>query len=464
MISAASKFLEDAEKKSFDPQHRKRLDFNISKYDGKVKEGKLQFSDLELAKRRAANIKNKTLNKLDRYLLEFEANFTKNGGKVIWAANEKDAHREILSIVKKSGARIVVKQKTMLSEELEINNLLEKNHLEVWETDLGEFIVQIAGEKPYHILTPAMHKSKEDVAELFHEKFGMPPGSAPEDITMFVREYLREKFIRADIGITGGNFLIADSGAVVLVENEGNGLLSFAFPKIHIAIVGIEKIIPSLEDLDLFLPLLATHGTGQNITAYNNILFGPAQNGEPDGPEEMYVILIDNGRTNLLSLTDQRIALSCIRCGACLNGCPIYRSVGGYTYGATYSGPIGSVISPHYLGLKEYNHLSHASSLCGKCTEVCPMKIPLHELLLYNRRDAVKKGYIKSPWKLIMYGWKTAMTHRWMLDIAGAGMKNRFMKVFFRKYWGKRRVLPPIAKKGFKQLYEDRVKKNQVRP
>lgn len=460
MSNAAIKFLENAEKKSFDPEHRKRLNYNISKYDAKVIEGKLQYSNLELAKRRAANVKNKVLNKLDRYLVEFESNFTKNGGKVIWAPTEKDAHKEILNIIKRSNAKIVVKQKTMLSEELEVNHLLEKNHVEVWETDLGEFIVQIAGEKPYHILTPAMHKSKEDVAKLFHEKFNMPEGSTPEEITMFVRDYLREKYQRADVGITGGNFLIADSGAVALTENEGNGLLSISFPRIHIALVGIEKIIPSIEDLDLFLPLLATHGTGQKITAYNNILFGPALPGETDGPEEMYVILIDNGRTNVLELTDQRSALSCIRCGACLNGCPIYRSVGGYTYGATYSGPIGSVISPHYLGLKEYNHLSHASSLCGKCTEVCPMKIPLHELLLYNRRDAVKQGFVKSPWKLIMFGWKTVMMNRWILDKTGAGMKNSFLKNFFKKSWGNRRELPVIAKKNFHQLWQEQKREN----
>ena len=456
MANAAVRFLESAEKKSFDAEHRKRLDHNISKYDEKVVEGKLQFSDLELANRRAANIKNKVLNKLDRYLIEFEINFTKNGGKVIWASSEKDAHKELLNIVKKVNAKIIVKQKTMLSEELEINEFLKKNHQEVWETDLGEFIVQIAGEKPYHIVTPAMHKSKEDVAELFHEKFGMPQNSAPEDITMFVREYLREKFIRADIGITGGNFLIADTGAVALTENEGNGLLSIAFPKVHVAMVGIEKIIPSIEDLDLFLPLLATYGTGQKITVYNNIVFGPRTSGEKDGPDEMYVILIDNGRTNILKLFDQRSSLSCIRCGACLNGCPIYRSVGGYTYGATYSGPIGSVISPHYLGLKEYNHLSHASSLCGKCTEVCPMKIALHELLLYNRRDAVKQGYIKSPWKRIMFGWKKVMLNRWMLDRGGSGLKNCFLKMFFRKPWGERRELPKIARKNFKQHWQEK--------
>jgi L-lactate dehydrogenase complex protein LldF len=456
MSRALHEFLEKSEKKSFDPEQRKRLDYNISKYDAKVREGKMQYSDIELAKRRAANIKYKAISNLDKYLLEFESNFTKNGGKVIWASSEKDAHREILNIVKKSDAKLIVKQKTMLSEELEVNELLQKNHREVLETDLGEFIVQIAGEKPFHILTPAMHKSKEDVAALFHEKYGTPLENKPEEITKFVRELLREKFIRADIGITGGNFLIADIGAVALTENEGNGLLSIAFPRIHIALVGIEKIIPAFEDLDLFLPLLATLGTGQNITVYNNIVTGPKTSAETDGPDEMYVILIDNGRTDVLKLPEQRSALTCIRCGACLNGCPIYRSIGGYSYGAVYSGPIGSVISPHYLGLKEYNHLSYASSLCGKCTEVCPLKIPLHELLLYNRHETVKRGYTKPSWKVIMFGWKKVMLNRWMLDRSGSALKNRFLKMFFRKPWGERRELPEIARKNFKQLWNEK--------
>jgi L-lactate dehydrogenase complex protein LldF len=233
-----------------------------------------------------------------------------------------------------------------------------------------------------------------------------------------------------------------------------------AFPKIHIAVVGIEKIIPSIEDLDLFLPLLSTLGTGQNITVYNNILTGPKTTAECDGPDEMYVILINNGRTDLLKFPEQRRALSCIRCGACLNGCPIYRSIGGYTYGAVYSGPIGSVISPHYLGLKEYNHLSFASSLCGKCTEVCPLKIPLHELLLYNRYETVKRGYSKSTWKIVMFGWKKTMLHRWILDSTGSALKNRFLKMFFRKTWGERRELPRIAKKNFKQLWSEKQREN----
>ncbi len=449
------KFIEDANIKSFDPEHRKRLNYNIGKYDEQVLKGKSQYKNLELAKRRAANIKHKTINSLDKYLVEFENNFSKRGGKVIWAPNEKDAQREIMNIIKKAKAQVIVKQKTMVSEELELNELFEKNKREVFETDLGEYIVQIAGEKPYHILTPAMHKSKEDVAKLFHKKFNMPADSTPEDVAHFVRDKLRGEFVRADVGITGGNFLIADVGAVALTENEGNGLLCMAFPKIHIVIVGIEKLIPSLEDLDLFLPLLAQHGTGQHITVYNNIVFGPRTEFEPDGPEEMYVILLDNRRTELLRFREQRRALSCIRCGACLNGCPIYRSVGGYTYNATYSGPVGSVISPHYLGMKEYNHLSFASSLCGKCTEVCPIKIPLHELLLHNRHEAVSKKYVSYTWRTIVSAWKTVMLHRWMIDKPSTGMKNRMIHRFGKKMWGPRRTLPKIAPKSFKELWKE---------
>ena len=449
------KFLEDAEVKSFDKEHRKRLNYNIGKYDAQVEKGKNQYQNLELAKRRAANIKHKTINNLDKYLVEFENNFCKRGGKVIWAPNEKDAHREIMHIIKKAKAQVIVKQKTMVSEELELNELFEKNKREVFETDLGEYIVQLAGEKPYHILTPAMHKSKEDVAKLFNEKFNLPADSKPEQITQFVREKLRGEYIRADVGITGGNFLIADVGAVSLTENEGNGLLCMAFPKIHIAIVGIEKLIPSIEDLDLFLPLLSQHGTGQRITVYNNLVFGPQSEFEPDGPEEMYVILLDNRRTELLKFREQRRALSCIRCGACLNGCPVYKSVGGYTYNATYSGPVGSVISPHYLGMKEYNHLSFASSLCGKCTEVCPIKIPLHELLLHNRHDAVVKKYVSYTWRVIVSGWKMVMLHRWMIDKPSSRLKNKLINRFGRKMWGPRRTLPKIAQKTFKEQWKE---------
>ncbi len=456
MSLQSEQFLLDAELKVFNKEHRRKLAFNIQQYDNKVEHGKDQFFDLELARQRAAMHKWKVLENLDKYLVEFEANFQKRGGKVIWASTAQDALDEIIRIMKKVNAKSVVKSKSMTTEEIHVNAALEKEGIESVETDLGEFIVQLRDEHPYHIVTPAMHLSKEDVAKTFNEKFNLPIESTPKEITAFVRKRLREKYQRAEVGITGANFIIADTGSIAVTENEGNALMSVAFPKVHIVIAGIEKIIPSLTDLDLFWPLLATHGTGQNITVYNSILSGPKQAEERDGPGEMYVVLLDNGRTNLLAQQEQRQALACIRCGACLNGCPIYKGVGGHAYGTTYSGPIGSVITPHLQGMKEFKHLSYASSLCGKCTEVCPVRIDLHKLLLYNRRDSVVGHHHPKSEHLIYSFWKKAMLSRRIMNRGGARTKNFMIQNFFKKAWGERRELPRIAPKSFNEMWKDR--------
>lgn len=456
MSETYNKFMKDASRKAFDEVHRKTIRFNMSRYDSAVKQGKLQYENLELAKQRAAHLKNKVIIDLPKYLLDFESNFQSRGGKVIWAVDGEEAVKEILKIMKKHDASHVVKSKTMVTEEIELNEQLEKHGIESLETDLGEYIVQVAGEHPYHIVTPAMHMSKEDVAGLFHQKFNLPLESTPEEITAYVRQKLREKFFNAEVGITGANFLIAETGSVCLTENEGNGMMSISFPKVHIVVAGIEKLIPRLADLDLFWPLLATHGTGQKISVYNSIISGPKQDDENDGPEEMYVILLDNYRTELLGKKNQRRALSCIRCGACLNACPVYRNIGGHAYGTTYSGPIGAVITPWLKGMRDYKHLSFASSLCGSCTEVCPVKINLHELLLYNRSDSVKEGYTRRLDRIIFKGFRMGMLHRNMMDMASAKTKNKLMKKFLSKAWGERRTLPAIAEKSFNQLWLER--------
>jgi L-lactate dehydrogenase complex protein LldF len=303
-----------------------------------------------------------------------------------------------------------------------------------------------------------MHKSKEDVAQLFAEKLGTAPDLTPEQLTLVARENLRQKYLQAEIGITGANFIIADTGSVAVSENEGNARLSTAFPKTHIVLVGIEKVLPSVNDLALFWPLLATYGTGQQVTVYNSVFSGPRQEGETDGPEEMYVILMDNGRTNLLQDTEAREALYCIRCGSCLNACPVYKNIGGHAYGTTYSGPIGAVITPHLKGMSEYAHLSYASSLCGNCTEVCPVRINLHELLLHNRHKAVEENYTSGSEKMAWYGWKQASLSRKMMNMTSGKMKNFFMKRFFAKAWGPERELPVFAPKSFNQLWKERKK------
>lgn len=456
-VSAENKlFLGASEKVGFDKEHRKKIQFNISKYDAAVKEGKKLYRNLELARDRAGHIKYKVINELDKYLIEFEDHFLKNGGKIIWARDAQEAVKEIIKLLQQKNAKTVVKSKSMITEEIELNPALEKSGLEVLETDLGEFIVQQANQKPYHIVTPAMHLSKEDISALYHEKFQTDENLTPEELTFYTRELLREKFIQADVGITGANFLLADIGGVAVTENEGNGFLSMSFPKIHIAIAGIDKLIPGIKDLDLFWPLLATHGTGQHLTVYNSIITGPRKNGEKDGPDEMYLVLIDNGRSKLLAKERQRQALTCIKCGACLNICPVYKNIGGHSYNTTYSGPIGAVITPHLKDFKTYKHLSFASSLCGACTTVCPVKIPLHELLLVNRNDAVKDGCIPFKEKQGIKWATKVLDSRKLMNMTSGKTKNLLAAKFATKAWGSKRDFPKIADKSFNELWKEK--------
>jgi L-lactate dehydrogenase complex protein LldF len=345
----------------------------------------------------------------------------------------------------------------MATEEIHLNDALEKQGIESVETDLGEYIQQLDGEAPYHIVTPAMHKSKEDVAKLFNQKLGTPVNYTPEQLTQEARKILREKYTAAEVGVTGANFIISDIGGVAVTENEGNARLSCAFPKTHIVVVGIEKMIPSMTDLALFWPLLSTFGTGQKVTVYNTILTGPRQPNEQDGPEEMYVILLDNGRTTILENPVQRQSLYCIRCGACLNVCPVYKNIGGHAYGATYSGPIGSVITPNLQGISDFKHLSYASSLCGACTEVCPVKINLHQLLLENRRQSVEEGLAplseKIAWKL----WKTASLNRRLMNLGNGELKNKVVNGLF-KGWAKHRSKLEFSPRTFNEMWEERLK------
>ena len=456
MGSIAEEFLVAAEDKAFDVDHRRIINYNIGKYDAAVTKGLSRLINLDTAKRKGHVIKWKVMENLDKFLPEFEANFQKRGGKVIWANDAEEANREILNILKKAGAKTVVKSKSMVTEEIHLNEFLEHNQIESLETDLGEYIVQLLGQKPYHIVTPAMHLSKEDIAKLFNERFGTPIDATPEQLTLKARELLRDKYVQADVGISGANFLIADTGSIAISENEGNARLCTTFPKIHIAIVGIEKMIPSITDLDLFWPMLATHGTGQNLTVYNSILSGPRQANETDGPEEMYVILLDNGRTNLLAQKEQRQGLYCIRCGACLNACPVYKNIGGHTYNTEYSGPIGSIITPHMRGMEDFKHLSYASSLCGKCTEVCPVKIDIHKMLLLNRRDAVKEHLVTSKERWGWAIWKKGMLSRKLTDYFSGGTKNFLLKTFFKNTWGHLRAMPKVAAKSFSKLWQEK--------
>jgi iron-sulfur cluster-binding protein len=455
MSEKSSDFISKSTIKSFDRDHRRKINFNISRYNAVVPVGKQQFTDIDLAREKAKNIKWKAIENLDRQLELFESKITAKGAKVIWAETADQALQEILSICKAKDCKSIVKSKSMVTEELHLNQFLKKHQIESVETDLGEYIQQLDDEPPYHIVTPAMHKSKEDVARLFTDKLGTAPGLTPTQLTQVARVKLREKYRIAEVGITGANFIIADTGSIALTENEGNGRLSCAWPKTHIVIVGIEKVIPSISDLALFWPLLSTFGTGQRVTVYNSIISGPRQVNEYDGPEEMYVILLDNGRTNLLENTETREALYCIRCGACLNACPVYKNIGGHTYGTTYSGPIGSVITPHLKDLNDWKHLSYASSLCGNCTEVCAVKINLHELLLKNRNESVKEGDTSFSEKMAWKFWRSAMLNRKMMNLGSGKLKTKIIRSFV-KDWSKHHSELQFPSKSFNQLWKER--------
>jgi len=438
--------------KSSDDIHRLKILKAISTYETKVNEMKSnQFIDWIVARKQASEIKNYAIDNLPDLLEEFESKISESGAQVLWAADEEEARQHIFNIVQQHNAKKIVKSKSMVTEEINFNDFCESKGLEVVESDLGELIVQLAGEKPYHIVTPAMHKNKKEISQLFADKLGSAESENAEELTMVAREHLRNKYTSADIGVTGANFLIADKGAVVVIENEGNSRLSTSCPPVHIVIAGIEKILPRLSDLSLFLPLLTTSGTGQQITGYNSIFKGPKKQNEIDGPEYMYVILLDNGRTKLYSDPELKEALKCIRCGACLNTCPVYRTIGGHSYNTTYQGPIGSVITPYLKNLETWIHLSSASSLCGACTQVCPVEIDIHHLLLKNRT-------ISNPslfWKVVMKFWSKIMSRRKLINFA-SNAGSSFLNIltnFLPK--GIQKRIPQMAQKSFSEMWKD---------
>jgi len=401
-----SRFHHDADRVAHDLEHRSRMQKSLGGYYVKRDAQKAKFTSWQQARTLAAEIKYDAVNHLDRYLVEFADNLAARGTRVCWASDAREATDYICKVAREGKVRSIIKSKTMTGEEIHLGQSLQADGFEVVESDLGEFIVQLREEAPYHIVFPAMHLSRGEISETFEQKLGSAPSDSPEELTMIARGVMRQKYCQADMGISGANFAVAETGMISITENEGNARLSTGLPRIHVAIVGIEKIIPKLDDLALLLPMLATAGAGQQITCYNTLIGGPRQPGEIDGPEEMHVILLDNRRTELMADPEQRDALHCIRCGACLNVCPIFKNVGGHTYNTTYQGPIGSVITPHLRGLQSWKHLSGASSLCGACTETCPVKIDLHHHLLQSRRNAVQgQPAFGEKWLWRGFGW-----------------------------------------------------------
>jgi L-lactate dehydrogenase complex protein LldF len=343
------------------------------------------------------NLRHYTIAHLDACLTEFEGRLTAAGGHVHWAQDADAANRTVLEIARTRKVRRAVKVKSMATEEIGLNEFLIGAGIETLETDLGEYIIQLAGVPPSHIITPAVHLSKEGIAGLFHEKLGVDTPPVPEQLTAVARGRLREAFLAVEMGISGANFLVAETGQLVIVSNEGNGRMCTTLPPLHVAVVGIDKVVPDLRSLAILLRLLARSATGQKITCYTSFIGGPSLSAEEGGPRELHVVLLDNGRTRVLSDRVARDALLCIRCGACLNVCPVYRHVGGHAYGNAYSGPIGAILAPQLLGVGVAGALPFASSLCGACAEICPVQVPIPEILIHLRRRVVQGDAIDGP-------------------------------------------------------------------
>ena len=429
--------------------------------------------DYQELRTQANAIKKHTIEHLDYYLEQFESNVLARGGKVIWCQDATEVADFVLGLAKERQAGLIVKSKSMTTEEVDLNERLEHHHLESVETDLGEYILQLAHQRPYHIVAPALHLTRYDVGDLFARTLGVANETVPEKQTLIARGVLREKFLAADIGISGANFLVADSGAIVLVENEGNARLTTSAPRIHIAVAGIEKLIPRAQDLATFLKLLGRSATGQPLTVYTSFLSGPRRTDEIDGPTEFYVVLLDNGRTKLLGDRAKRQSLYCIRCGACLNHCPVYRKIGGHSFPWVYSGPIGAIITPQFMGLNHEPALPFASSLCGACAEVCPVKIDIPQVLLDLRaetKQAEQRTGTNRLERLIFRLWAWVMCHPRIYEMAamvasgmaptenGGWLKRApaLMNVAPVRAWLSQRDLPPAPAKSFRELWRRR--------
>ena len=413
-------------------------------------------------------LKRQVIENLDYYLAQFADNVERNGGKVHWGATSEEVCRIVLDIVKASGAREVVKAKTMVGEEVELNHALEAGGIRPVETDLGEFIIQLAGERPAHIVAPAIHKTREDVADLFVEHVKCERTSVPEELTAIARKALREMFQKAGVGVSGANFAVAATGTVVTIENEGNIRMCTTVPRVHIALVGIEKLIPRFEDLGIFLRLLGRSGTGQKLTTYTSLLTGPRRPGE-DGPEEMHVVLVDNGRIKALSDPKMREMLYCIRCGACLNTCPVYRKIGGHAYGWVYSGPIGALVTPEFVGIGPARELPFASSLCGACREICPVRINIPDLLLHLRSKAQQqapqhgKSLVSERLSFRLWSWVMqrpaayalgSRLARWGQALIARGGWIRKIPMYPASQWTKERDFPALAPQSFRERWK----------
>ncbi|HRK30068.1 MAG TPA: lactate utilization protein B [Tepidisphaeraceae bacterium] len=458
---ALQQFRHDADIAAADGDRRAFIRTALGGYYGVRGATMASYANYPAARAKAAAIKWDALENLGEHLEAFESKLLDRGVKVHWATDAASARGYVLDILHRREAKLVIKSKTMTSEEIHLNDAMEQAGYDVVESDLGELIVQLNKQAPYHFVFPCMHLKRGEIKSIFDKAYGESGSDDPENLTMIARRVLRQQYLRADVGISGANFGVAETGTISITENEGNSRLTCAMPRVHVVLMGIEKIVPRLADLALLQPMLGTAGTGQLMTCYNSLYLGPKRGGEIDGPEEMHVVLLDNGRTRILADSELRDALRCIRCGACLNVCPIFKNVGGHTYGVTYQGPIGAVIEPHLRTVQEFGHLSAASSLCGACTETCPVKIDIHHHLLRNRKKAAKsKRGERAIFGAFTFLMRRPALLRWVGRAAGVidrlarPLQGSALDPF--KAWRQSRTLPSPAPSSFRDYWKSR--------
>ncbi|HTK27660.1 MAG TPA: LutB/LldF family L-lactate oxidation iron-sulfur protein [Pyrinomonadaceae bacterium] len=466
-----------------DTQLRGALDNLVKTFGDRRKEVIKTVDDWEGLRNEARRIKDETLLNLDRYLEQFTGNAEKAGTVIHWARDGREACGIILDLIDAHDATNVVKSKSMATEEIHLNHALEAEGVNPVETDLGEWIIQLANETPSHIVVPAIHKTKGQIADLFVEKTGIEKTDDVDVLTNTARKVLRSRFAEAEVGISGVNFGVAETGTILILENEGNIRLTTSLPKIHIALMGIEKVIPRFADLDVFLKLLPRSGTGQRLTTYQSLITGTKRERDDEGPDEVHIILMDNGRSRMLAHPVTRQSLACIRCGACLNACPVYQQIGGHAYGAVYPGPIGAVITPQLIGLKKTKQLPYASSLCGACREVCPVKIDIPALLLHLRAEIVdgesdgiaaetqvkKKLGERAAFAMYSFLWRRPRLYSF-----GARLSRAFQNTIVKNgkarsgfsglvpplgAWTQWRDAPAIAPKTFREIWKEELSK-----
>lgn len=437
---------------AFDEEHWQKINYSTGCYEQSFTKGKVNYRNLDLEKQRAYTLRNKSLLGLEKLLVDFETHFTDNGGKVLWARNADDALTMIFDLIRKEKANAIMRSNSTVLDEIELNGFLERKNIRVMETEIGRFILHLDKQKPYHPLSPSLHLSKEENNAILTENYKLKPDSSVKQMVNFVRHEMTIESKDVPICITGANFLVSDAGGVVLTENEGNILKYTSTTKVHIVVAGIAKVIPNIDDLSVLLPLLSLHASGQSMTAFNTITFGPAKNG--NGLEQMYVILLDNNRSELLSHENQRKVMSCIHCGACVSVCPIYKNIGGYSYGTKHIGPVGTVMTPLMEGLEDYNYLNSACSLCGKCVEICPVKIPLDDLIIKNRHLAMteKTGNVRFDAMLKAMIWHCKSRKKMDSPLF---LKKLELKRLLGPLWGER-PMPEFASKSFSQQWRER--------